>query len=246
MTNPFDDDNSGADQKTPDAQAADLLLEIKNDKGEPKYASVEAALKALKESQGFIQTLLSEKKEVGDELFNTQEELKKRQTLEELAEALKSKRQPAEPTKTPEGTPKGVADMDIDALLESKLSARETIQREKVNLESVISAVSNKFGDKAKEHIQRTAEQLQTTPEKLKQLAAENPALALRLLDAPGSESKSKPTTSTVNAPRTLPTDNDIPVFERSAARGGMSNKELVDRWKQVQAYTHKKLGVES
>lgn len=245
MTNPFDDDK---EVKTSDDPVADLLGQIKNDKGEPKYASIEEALKALRESQDFIPTLLNEKKTVEEELESTRSELNKRQTLEELAEALKSKRQPEEPTKTPEGTPKGVADLDIniDELLETKLSAREKAQQEQNNLTSVINAVSEKFGDKAKEHIQKTAEQLNTTPDKLKQLASESPALALRLLDTQGSQPNHKPTTSTVNAPRTGSNDNELPVFEKSAARGGMSNKELVDRWKQVQAYTHKKLGVKS
>lgn len=241
MTNPFDDDTKQNDQTDPKPE--DLLAQIKNDDGNPKYANVEAALKALKESQEFIPKVLQEKKTVEQELAEARQKLEKAKTLEELTEALKSKQQPTDPQQTKEGEPKGVAPEDIDKLLENKLAAREQASKQKQNLETVINTVSSKYGDKAKEHIQKVADQLGTTPSKLQELAAENPNMALRLLDAQGSSSPN-PSVSTTSAPRTIQDDNPMPTFEKSAARGGLSNDELVARWRQVKDYTHKKLGV--
>lgn len=243
LTDPFVNENQ---EPKNDDKLADLLAEIKNDKGEPKYADVNAALKALKESQEFIPTLLTEKSQVEKELEQYREELTKRKTLEELTEALKSKPQPAEPVVTPQATPEGVDKEEIDSLLEKKLAARDQAATQASNLKSVVDQLTSKFGDKTTEHIQKTAEQVGSSVEQLKQLASENPKLALRLLDTNSSSSSSAPNTSTINGPREINEDNPAPVFERSAARGGLTNKELVDRWKEVGKYTYKRIGVEN
>lgn len=239
--------NNDKPQNTnPNPSVEDLLSGIKRDDGTPKYSSVEEALKALQESQKFIPQVLDEKKGVEAKLQELQEELTKRKTLEELTETLKSKPQPIgnDPTATPSDTPKGVNPEDIEKLLEEKLAQREAKSVQKSNYESVVAQLSSKFGDKAKEHIQKTAEQLGTTPEDLKKIASENPKLALRLLDNDGSLQTPNSNKSTINPPRTIEENNQMPEFEKGAVRGGLTDKEMAERWREVGSYTYKRLGV--
>lgn len=250
MTDPFNQEPKSQEPNSDDP-LKDLLGSIKNEQGEQKYKDVETALKALQESQtNFIPTLLKEKKELEARLGETAEELTKRKTLEELTEALKA--QPKQPEQaaasTPAEAPQSVAnpEVDIEKLLETKLAQREQASQESKNYTSVVSEITSKYGDKAAEHIQNTAAKLDTTVKELEALARKNPKLALSLLVPTGSGQPPKSSTSSTYAPRTVSDDNPAPVFERGAAKGGLTQKELLDRWRQVGAYTNKRLGVES
>lgn len=244
MTNPFDTETTK--QTNSDDPLADLLASIKNDKGEPKYKDVQAALAALKESQEFIPTLLTEKSQVQKELEQAREELTKRQTLEELTEALKSKPQQKEPVETPQGKPDGVGVADIDKLLEQKLAQRDQVATQSSNLKSVVDQVTAKYGDKASEHIRKIAESVGSTVDELKNIASTNPKLALRLLDVNGSTPAPNSVSSTRNGTREISEDNPMPTFERGAARGGLTDRQLRDRWREVAKYTNKRIGVEN
>lgn len=72
----------------PPASPTDLLMAIKNENGEPKYKTVEDALKALANSQAFIPQLLQEKKIVEEELKTTREQASKQASIEEVLKKL--------------------------------------------------------------------------------------------------------------------------------------------------------------
>lgn len=249
MTDPFNPEDKTQTQNSDDP-LKDLLGSIKNEQGEQKYKDVETALKALQVSQTeFIPTLLKEKKELEARLGETSEELTKRKTLEELTEALKA--QPKQPEQaaasTPAEAPQSVAnpEVDLDALLESKLAQRDQASQETKNYTSVVNEITSKYGDKATEHIQNTATRLDTSVKELESIARKNPKLALSLL-VPGSTASPKSSTTSAYPPRVPQDDNPQPTFERGAAQGGLTQKELLARWREVGAYTNKRLGVES
>lgn len=248
LTDPFKQEPTPQESNSDDPMK-DLLGSIKNEQGEQKYKDVETALKALQESQTkFIPTLLQEKKELEQRLGETAEELTKRKTLEELTEALKAQPKPQEePTAaTPAEPAQRVAnpEVDLDKLLETKLAERESKSQEAKNYSSVVNEITSKYGDKATEHIQNTAARLDTTVQELESLSRKNPKLALSLLTT-GSAQSPKPSTSSTFAPRQESDNNPLPSFEKGAARGGMTQKELSARWSEVGEYTRKRLGVE-
>jgi DNA-directed RNA polymerase subunit H (RpoH/RPB5) len=222
----------------------DKLMEIKNENGEPKYKSVEAALEALKASQQFIETLKTEKQGVLTELDQAKAELAKMGNIDDFVKRIAPNASP-EPTKTTVEKSQSLSEEEVTRLLETALSKREQESRSKANLDSVIAEVSKTHGDKAASVIAQRAKELQTTPEALRELAKANPTMALTLLQVKTQPSV-QPSRSTTIAPISPTSDNSPPVFEKSAARGGFSNKELLDRWRQVKDFTYKNLNVET
>lgn len=240
-----DKNNPGETPPNPSADPfTDLLMEIKGEDGQPKYKSVEDALKALNHAQQFIKTLQTEKQGVQGELETMREELKKMGNIEDFINRLKP---PADPTKsTPTGDePKGLSEEDIKNMLEKTLLARENEQKQASNLQSVIQKMSELHGDKAAHVIAQRAKELNTTSESLRELAKTNPSMALALLQVPASKGV-QPSQSSITLPRSTNPTLEPPVFEKSAARGGLTNKELRDRWNAVGEYTRKRLNVET
>lgn len=245
----FKEDKQPNTQETPEQPQtdpfADKLLAIRNENGEPKYKDVNQALEALQHSQAFIEQLKNEKRELENKFENTESELKRMKAIEEYVERLKPSDPPAsQPKETPSGNG-GLSEEQIAQLLEERLAARDREAKAATNLETVVNSLTQNFGDKASEVIKQRAQELNTTPEQIKKLAMDNPVMALTLLGSQGSANPS-PTKSTHIPPREVPNDNPRPQWERSVVHGGLTNRELTDRWKEAQQYTHKRLGVKS
>lgn len=240
-TNPDPAKTSPTPQSDP---FVDKLMEIKNENGEPKYKTVESALEALKASQQFIETLKTEKQSTLTELEKAKAELAKMGNIDDFVKRISPNAEP-EPTKPTSEKSQSLSEEEITRLLESALSKRESESRAKQNLDSVIGEVSKAHGDKAASVIAQRAKELQTTPEALRELAKTNPTMALTLLNVK-AQAPVQPSRSTTIPPLQSTDDNPAPVFEKSAARGGLSNRELVNRWRQVKDYTYKNLNVET
>ena len=224
---------------------ADKLQEIRNENGEPKYKDVQTALDALKNSQAFIEQLKREKRELEESHAATKSELEKMGTIDDYVNRLKPSTPQADPSKTvtPQGDG-GLSEEKIAQLLEQQLSARERQNQAATNLNAVVSKLTETHGENASEFIKQRARELSTTPEKLKEMAMDNPTLALTLLG--GTKQKpAAPSQSTAYPPRTPLDDNPMPRWEKSVVHGGLTNKELVEKWKEAKSYTHKRLGVE-
>lgn len=223
----------------------DKLKAIRNEDGEPKYKDVETALEALAASQQFIETLKTEKRTTEEQLNAMKTELEKMGNIEDFVKRISPNAQ--EPEKKVETPPtvKGLSEEEVRQLLEDSLTQRDKQSKAEQNLNRVVEELSKVHGDKASAYIQMKAKELNTTPAALKELASSNPTMALTLL---GSQAKpsSQSSPSSINSPRTAPNTNEAPHWEKSAARGGLTNSQLMERWRQSKDYTNKRIGLET
>lgn len=219
------------------------LLQIRNENGDPKYKTVEAALDALAASQQFIPTLLSEKQQMQTQLENATKKLQELGTVDDLLKRMGS--QPSksgEESKTTDSTP--MTEETLTKIVQKVLDTRDVDHKRDQNLKTVIDAVVKTYGDQAGSHIQKRATEMGVTPDHLRDLAKTTPSMALELL-LPKQKSVVAPSQSSIIPPTQIPDGNEYPTYERGAARGGLSNKELGERWRKSAAYTNKRLGVE-
>ena len=250
MTNtndPFDKQQDPADPGNPPSDPfADKLKEIKNEDGEQKYKDLNTALEALNSSQQFIPQLQSENAQLKTELEEVKTKLAEMGSIEDFVNKLK----PQEPTpNTPPETPKqpqGVSAEDLAKLLDQRLNQRDQSQREQENYNHVVGELTKTYGDKAGEVIRQRATELNTTPDQLRNLAKENPTMALSLLG--GVDVKAPPSTpSTELPPNGKPEPGKMTIEKgKGIARGGYTGKQLTELFRQSAEITNKRLGVES
>ena len=222
---------------------ADKLKEIVNEQGQPKYKDVETALKALKDSQQFIETLKNEKTQTSAELEQARAELARMGNIDDFVKKLNPAATTEEKVETPPAT-NGLSEEKVKQLLQEHLQQRDSQSQQTKNLAEVTQKLSEMYGDKSAEYIKQRAQELGTTVADLKTLSMTNPRLAIAALGAP----KTKPAASqsSVNLPHNPALTNEAPKWERGATRGGLSNKELADRFRQAKEYTNKRIGLEN
>lgn len=222
---------------------ADLLSGIRNENGEQKYRDVETALAALKSSQAFIEQLKREKREIEDKFTQTKADLERMGTIDDYVKRLQTNPAATEP---PKETPKGegsLSEEQVARMLDQRLTEREQRSMELANLQRVEAELKQAHGDNAVAFIRQKAQELGMTVPDLQAIAKRTPAAALQLLGAaPGKPNA--PSQSSMYPPRKVDDDNPMPQFEKGVTAGGITSKELVDRWKSVGAYTHKRLKV--
>lgn len=221
---------------------ADKLSVIKNEQGQPKYKDVDTALEALAASQQFIEQLKAEKAEEKRLREEREAELVKMGGIDEFVKKLNPSTQTENKVETPQ-TSTGLSEEKVAELLEQKLAAREQESRGMTNLQEVTSKLSEVHGDKSSAFIQQRAKELGTTVTELKQLAMTNPRMALAALGE-GKTSTPTPTQTSMNLPFKPSEENKPPQFERGTTRGGLTSKEVAERFAQSKAYTNKRLGV--
>lgn len=223
---------------------ADQLKSIVNEKGEQKYQSVEDALKALEHAQKHIQTLEAETSSSKDQMAQLQAELDKRESVEDAVKRLTQPNQQQQSTEPTKPTDNALGSEDVMKIVTDALNNQRSQDQSNTNLNIVQKQLIELHGDKAAEVISKRAKELGTTPTELEKLSRSNPTMALKLL---GGEEKPKPepkpTHSSVIPPREVADDNPIPEMKISI-QGGASNRDLAEAWKDVGAYTKKRLGV--
>lgn len=244
-TNKDQQQNSG--DPTPSSQEnpfADKLSGILNEKGEPKYKTVEDALEALQHSQQFIETLKSEKQDLESKYTETQAELEKRESVEEAVARLTGKSQ-AEPKKEDQPESKtGVDEETISSLIEQHLNGARQKETEEKNFRQVQSALVDKFGDKTREVINTRAKELNTTPAELEKMARTNPNMALSLLGG-GSVVSDAPSTPSQSSRDNRGVKQDLDRPKKSLLRGG-STDDVLSYWREVRDHTYKKHGIDN
>lgn len=166
-------DNSG-DSQSPTPQSSDSLLDqlkdIKNEKGEPKYTTLEAAVNALKHSQEFIPSLKEENSKLQAEVSAFKEQQDKIANLESVVERLTASN---EPSATPAAT--GMDEQTVAKLLEETLNQREKAQQANSNLASVTSELESRYGTEAEDKFYKKAEELGMSKEAFEALAKSSP-----------------------------------------------------------------------
>lgn len=180
---------------TQESPYATLLGQIKNEKGEQKYKSLEDALVGLKNAQEFIPQLKDRTKEYEAELADLRTKAAKVDSIEAALLEL-TKRQEERSTN-------GVAlnENDIQSLVEKTLTKKQQADVQRANQSSVVTTFQEKFGDKAEEVFYSKAKELGMTPEEVNALSAKSPKAALTMLGVGTGayqQPKVSPTTSSI------------------------------------------------
>ncbi len=231
-------------QTNSDVSPDDLLKNIKNENGEQKYKDVVTALNALQHSQSFIQSLKQEKSgEVAErdaEIARLKLELDKRQSVEDIVKSLTNKTTTTQTPSVDQPQVNVVDEQKVLTLVQKALQDKAQADQLAANLQSVNTAISTKFGTKAKEKIQEVAKKANTTPEQLQELAKTNPSLVLSLFETVQPD-KSLPTFTNTNGLNQQQTETK----PRSVMKGGVSSKDLAEIWRQHGAQVQERLGIQ-
>ena len=177
----------------PDA-LQDLLLQIKNERGEPKYKTVQDALIGLQHAQTHIQTLLTEKRTVDEELNSLRPVASQVTELQKVVQQLTQ----AAPAQNATPASQGMSEEAIATLVEQTMTKQQQAQVAKANVATVVESVKKAFGDKAEQTFYDKAKELGMDVASFNALAARTPAAVLKLLglDRPSTPSQSSTTTS--------------------------------------------------
>lgn len=182
-----------------------------------KYATVDAALKALPHAQTHISKL-------EQELAELREEVTKRKTTQELLDEIKSG--------IPQGetAPKDGLNQDtVVQLVEKVLSQKEKQQVATSNVSKVVGKFREVFGDKAEAQYNRIAEEAGLSVQALNQLAATSPQAVIKLAGLVGNTPATPgKTRSDVNTAALSPNGNS----ELSAKVQGTSTRDVLAAWR--------------
>lgn len=177
---PQDQNNGGSNTPTPPSgdNYADQLMSIKNERGEPKYKTVQDALNALKHSQDYIPQLSDKLRQQEQELAEAKAAAVKIAELENTLKALtQNNNKPDSPPAPPGLSAEQVADLVSQTLTRQQ---QETVSQQ--NLDTVIATVTKAFGDKSEEVFYGKAKELGMSVAEINTLAAKTPTAALKLL----------------------------------------------------------------
>ena len=174
-----------------------ILSSIKNDRGEPKYNTVEDALVALRHSQEYIPQLNSKLTERERELEELRSTRVKQDELENLVKRL---------TQSNDSANTNAASIDeskIAELVERKLEATQQAQTSSQNRSMVEAALREKFGDeKVGEVLRIKAEEMGLSKQEIADLAARSPKAVLTMFGVSGE--------GVQRQPRALPTEGSV------------------------------------
>lgn len=226
----FNNSQTPDNSSTPPATPEDLLMQIKNEQGEPKYADVGKAIEALKHSQEFIPQLKGENEELKSTLAEMKERLDKVAAAEELLAKLgEAKGTPPEQQGQPESNPPQAFNLDeqqLSATLEKLLDQRSASQIATDNQKAVTDALVQKFGEKAQEQFNAKAGELGLSAASLEQLSAESPKAVLAYFNVQ-AEAAATPTSGTIVPPRGNPPTGEIAPPESSLLMGAKSKDQI-------------------
>lgn len=159
-----------------DDQLGTLLAEIKNERGEQKYKSVQDAIVALKHAQEFIPQLKSEKDASTKELEDLRQRLNEMESLKDTVQKLTQKQNDPPPKEDV------LDDEKVAQLIDQRLTQRQQQQLYEQNINQVAKSLSEKFGkDKAEELFYGKAQELGLSKEDINSLAAKSPQAVLQM-----------------------------------------------------------------
>lgn len=220
----------------------DLLRSIRNpETGEPKYKSVEDALRALSHAQDFIPKLQKENEQYRQDLDITKQELAK------SAGALETLDRLAQPKAIEDSTPAPQApdERAIAELVEQALNKHQTAQQQTANISQVKQKLTEKFGDKAGEQFYAKAAELGLDRKTMNELAAKSPGAVLAYFGESKAPSVT-PNTSTVKtegmeSPKRP--NGPLPPAAKSMMAGA-TTAELVEEMKRHRQAVYEKHGI--
>ena len=156
----------------PNSLFANQLAGIVADDGRQKYSDVTTALASIPHAQGHIQTLTTE-------VVELKAELAKRAGAEDLMERLQKNQSTQQTTEIPSVA--GLDETQVRNLLDSHLEQKALTTKAETNRNSVKTALSEKFGDRASDVFASKAASLGLSVVDLTNLAASSPQAAMEL-----------------------------------------------------------------
>lgn len=250
MSDIFNEEQKPTTQEAPEvthASSADIfahqLMSIKNERGEPKYNSIETALDALKHSQEYIPQIKSEAERWKAEAERLQAELAQRASIEDTISKFTTQRTPEAPSTTTEA-PKALDESAVEAMLQRALTAREQKQLAEQNLSAVSAQLTQKYGEKAKEVLASKAAELGMSMESVKQIASSSPSAVLAWFNTSSPAPSGAPVRSTVSLPDT-PRDAELKSPSKSLLRGA-SSKDQIEFLKKIREEVYRKHDIDS
>jgi ATP-dependent Lon protease len=203
----------------------DLLLSIKNERGEPKYKSVEDALKGLQHAQNFIPTIKNELDQKEQELERLRAEAARVKTLEETIASLTSQQTTLAPTTSPVIDENKIAELVTKTLTRTQ---QEQLARENVSV--VTSTLQQSFGADAEKKFYEKGAELGMTIQEMNALAAKSPKAVFSMLGIqvqPSSTKTVSPNASTVNTTGLQPQANTFVGRNAQTALIGATTQQL-------------------
>ena len=180
------DPNQG--EATPQANPyEDVLAQITNPAGKPKYDSVEKALESIKPKDDFIDTLTVKATELEQENAVLKADLSKRETTEEMVNRVMENQNKPNAQETPGGE---APEINIAELVAAEINKINSGNAEKSNREAVANKLAETYGEKASEVLASKMTELGVTPEFFKSVIEQSPNAALKLI---GEDANIKP-----------------------------------------------------
>lgn len=216
-----------ANQPPTDIQIPDEVLEFVGPG--KKYTNLADALKSLPHAQKHISTL---EQELADLRAAQGQALSEADVVSAVEAYLKA-----------QGTPPGLDEKGIQALVDRHLSDREAARAAAANVQAFKAAMGKKFGDKQAEVFAQKASEVGLTQAKLSELVRTSPKAALQLFGLEGSKGPSgvpSPSGLNTEALHALnPHDGEgLKTFR------GVNSKDLAAEYRRVEAAIKKKHGL--
>ena len=195
----FEDQTTGQDgNQTQQTQTQeDWLAKIVEVKGEA-FKDPQVLAKSKLESDNYIKQLESQ-------LTDLRTELSKEDAAKKLLAELQSRRQdpnansvPKQGETNPSDTKPVLSEDVIQRLVEETLSKREQTNSAQQNAKMVQDQLTQKYGTEAKAHVEKKAQELGMSFDRLSALAAESPSAFMTLIGEPKTEFKA-PVQGTIN-----------------------------------------------
>jgi len=200
---------------------ADQLSSIKDAEGRQKYADVSAALGSIPHAQGHISNLEGQ-------VAQLQEELNKRQGMEQVLERIQQQNE----TSTEQPSVEGLDAAQIGELFNQFSSQREQAQQALDNEIAFSNTLKEQYGDKAQEVVANKANELGISVGFLQGVVQKSPKAALAYFTS-GTPQVTQPTVPSNNVNALTPPATPDAVAEAKAKLFGQRNT-LIDKWRQA------------
>ena len=236
---------SATPQATPASQPSDTsaltdqLKGIVNENGEPKYNTIEDALKGAAHAQSYISELKQKLAETEGKYNETATELAKSKSVEEVLARLQPTQEP-----TIQATPaqQGLDEASLAELIQKQLSQRDQLSKAQTNESQVNLALQERYGEKASEIVQAKAKELGISVQRVKELSQESPQAVLSLFGTAQSKQGATVTRGSQSFPSSPRTD-DLELPKKSLLAGATS-KDQAAFMAQIKERVYKRNGI--
>ena len=193
MSDPSVFENANTNVSTPNYD--EMLANIKNEKGEQKYANLGEALKALQNAQDYIPKLHQEIDGLKNKTNTLEEQysnalsasekldalLKEQQELKQSIFDTKKEEEPPPVEDVPDPAPQLNED-DLYNKFRARMAEEENARNAEQNVKLVENQIVSLYGDKAVDYLRSKSQELGMSVQDLMELSGRSPKAAMNLL----------------------------------------------------------------